>query len=118
MEWKGGMEMEWNDECTQFELIRVTGTVQSRLSYLLYMSQGLLSHHRGCSYVQIQCCRHTSFSGIMMSQSENEVSLNQGSLDPSTATNQLMTSYSNHAWGPHLLLLGKAITKIVRAKSD
>jgi len=30
MEWNDGMEIEWNNEHTQFQLTLVTGTAQSR----------------------------------------------------------------------------------------
>ena len=33
MEWK----MEWNNDCTQLQLTRVTGTAQSRSNYLVYL---------------------------------------------------------------------------------
>ena len=37
--WNGMMEwkMEWNSEHAQLQLTRVTGTVQSRLNYLVYI---------------------------------------------------------------------------------
>ena len=37
--WNGTMEwkMEWNGECTQLQLTRVTDTAQSRLSHLVYL---------------------------------------------------------------------------------
>ena len=58
----------------------------------------------------VQCCQHSSLSGIMMSQLENGASLTQGPMG---------TSYVQyHAWGPHLLLLRKAATKVVKPKSD
>ena len=61
--WNG--TVEWNDECAQLQLTRVTGTVDiGRPTY--YVPMGLLSHHGGC---MSKCCCHTSLSGIMMSQS-------------------------------------------------
>ena len=71
------------------------------------MSRALISLQR--LYEQVQCCQHSSLSGIMMSQSENWASLTQGSLE---------TSYSTMHGGPHLLLLKKAATKVVRPRSD
>ena len=49
------------------------------------MSLGFLSHCKRL-YDQVQCCQHTFLSGIMISNSENGPSLNQGPLDPSNAT--------------------------------
>ena len=50
----------------------------------------------------------------MMSQSENDASLNPNSLDSSTATKQLM-KLQYDALGPCLLLSRKAASKVVRA---
>ena len=53
-----------------------------------------------------------------MSRSENDASLNQGPLDPSAATKQLMTGYSTVHGGSHLVLSRKAGTKAVKARND
>ena len=77
----------------------------------------LISHHRGCMN---KCFQQTSWSGIIdaLSRSESEASLNQGPLDSSTATKQIMTSYSTMHGGHTYYCQGRGGVKVVRSKSD
>ena len=72
MEWYNGNWIETVNE----HLTRVAGTVQSRLSNLL----GLLSHHRSCM-------SRSSVAGVLLVWYHDVT-------DPSTATRQVMNSYS------------------------
>ena len=95
MEWNGGMEKGWNSECTQLQLTHVTGAVvQGCAGY--YVSTALISPRR--LYEQVQCCQHSSLSGIMMSWSKLRV-----------AGNQL----HYHAWGGTVTTLKEDTTKVV-----
>ena len=72
MEW---YNENWNETINEHRT-RVAGTVQSRLSNL----QGLLSHHRSCM-------SRSSVAGVLLVWYHDVT-------DPSTATRQVMNSYS------------------------
>ena len=90
-----GME-QWNGMVDGHNYIYVTyvaGFVHFKSSYLptYYVSRPLIS-----PYQQVQCCRHTSLSGIMTSDTVRKWGFPKlGPLGPFTATKQVVTSYSN-----------------------
>ena len=56
----------------------------------------------------MQCCQHSSLSGIMMSRSENGASLTWGPPE-----SRYSTMHGGHAY-----YVKKAVTKVVRPRSD
>ena len=97
MEW---YNENWNETINE-HLTRVAGTVQSRLSNLL----GLLSHQRSCM-------SRYSVAGVLLVWYHDVT-------DPSTATRQVMNSYSIvHGGHTYYCYFRKAPTKVVRSRSE
>ena len=89
--WNGGMEYGMERSLQQPAQWHITHVASKLGSAIYYDSRALISLKR--LYEQVQCWQHTFWSE-MMSLSENGASLHRGLLNPSTATRQVMTSYS------------------------
>ena len=109
-QWNRKWNVEWwmrtitANSCNWRRLVNIETTY--------WMSRVLFSPQR--QYEQVQCCQHTSLSGILMSWSENGASLLRIP-GPILSNWWLQTSYSTM---PHLLMSRKAANKVVRSRSD